>query len=112
MTKTALVATLNALAQQTRLDIVRMLAHRGGGGMAPGEISRRLGLPLPTLAFHLTTLKQSGVVSSRRESRTVLYDVRTRVLEEAIKYLVENWQVRTTPPLAKAPPKKQLARAP
>jgi ArsR family transcriptional regulator, arsenate/arsenite/antimonite-responsive transcriptional repressor / arsenate reductase (thioredoxin) len=96
MTKTGLVAALGSLAQETRLDIVRMIAHRGREGMAPGEISRRLGLPFPTLAFHLANLKQSGIVSSRRESRTVLYDVRSRVIEEAIEGLIEHCQVSPT----------------
>jgi ArsR family transcriptional regulator, arsenate/arsenite/antimonite-responsive transcriptional repressor / arsenate reductase (thioredoxin) len=112
MTKTALVAALESLAQETRFDIVRMLAHRGSDGMAPGEIRKRLGLPFPTVAFHLTNLKHSGVVSSRRESRTVLYDVRRRVLEETVRHLVEHCQLRSTTPPLKTVPRKEPSRRP
>lgn len=112
MTKTALVTALSALAQETRLDIVRMLAHRANEGMAPGEISKRLGLPFPTLAFHLSNLKRSGIVTSRRESRTVLYGLRAPFLEEAVDRLVENWRLRSNPRSSQAQPKMQTSGRP
>jgi len=79
--------------------------------MAPGEMSKRLGLPFPTLAFHLGNLRQSGIVTSRRESRTVLYEVRPRVLEEAIDQLVEDCRLRFNAPPATRQ-KKQFSRPP
>ena len=52
------IQTLSALAQETRLAIFRELvqAHSPCGdqtGLAAGELSERLGIPSPTLSFHL-----------------------------------------------------------
>jgi ArsR family transcriptional regulator len=41
MTKANVVAALAALAQETRLDIFRMLVTRGHEGMPAGEIGGR-----------------------------------------------------------------------
>ena len=64
MTKSNIVAALAALAQETRLDIFRLLVTRGPEGIAAGEIGDRLKLPSPTLSFHLNQLKHTGLVSS------------------------------------------------
>lgn len=97
MTKADLIAALGALAQETRLDIFRMLIQRGSEGMLAGEIAGRLKLPLPTLSFHLSHLKHSGLVASRRQSRAVFYDAKVRTLDNVVEYLVENCHGRVTP---------------
>lgn len=90
MTKTDVMAVLGALAQETRLDIFRMLVQRGSEGVAAGEIGERMKLPPPTLSFHLNHLKHSGLIASRRQSRTVLYDAKIRRLDNAVEYLSEH----------------------
>jgi len=90
MTKTDVMAVLGALAQETRLDIFRMLVRRGPEGVPAGEIGERMKLPSPTLSFHLNHLKHSGLIASRRESRTVLYDAKVRTLDNAVEYLSEH----------------------
>lgn len=97
MTKADLIAALGALAQETRLDIFRMLAQRGPEGMPAGEIGERLKLPFPTLSFHLSHLKHSGLVVSRRQSRTVFYDARVRTIDNVVEYLAENCRGRVKP---------------
>ena len=59
MTKANVVAALAALAQETRLDIFRLLVERGPEGMPAGEIGERLKLPSPTLSFHLNQLRHT-----------------------------------------------------
>ena len=90
MTKTDVMAVLGALAQETRLDIFRMLVQRGPEGVPAGEIGERMKLPSPTLSFHLNHLKHSGLIASRRESRTVLYDAKVRTLDNAVEYLSQH----------------------
>ena len=75
MKKSMVVASLGALAQETRLDIFRLLVQRGPEGIAAGEIGERLGLPSATLSFHLNQLRFAGLVSSQRKSRP-LFTVR------------------------------------
>jgi len=67
MKKTVVLASLGALAQETRLDVFRLLVQAGSGGVAAGEIGDRLGLALPTLSFHLAQFKHAGLVLARRQ---------------------------------------------
>ena len=97
MTKAEFIAAFAALAQETRLDIFRMLLQRDPDGIPPGEIGERLKLPAPTLSFHLNHLKHSGLVGSRRESRAVFYSVRMGVIDKVVDYLVENCGARVKP---------------
>jgi arsenate reductase len=91
MMKASVVAALTALAQETRLDILRLLVERGSEGMPAGEIGDRLRLPSPTLSFHLNQLRHSGLVTSRRQSRLIIYAARFRTIDEVIEYLTENY---------------------
>lgn len=90
MNKADVMAVLAALAQETRLDIFRMLVRRSPDGVPAGEIGERMKLPSPTLSFHLSNLKHSGLVASRRQSRTVLYDAKVRTLDNVVEYLSEH----------------------
>jgi len=90
MKKSTAIAALGALAQETRLDIFRLLVQRGPEGMAAGEIGERLGQPSPTLSFHLNQLKFAGLIASRRESRSIIYSANFRTMEDLLGYLTEN----------------------
>jgi arsenate reductase len=90
MTKANIIAALAALAQETRLDIFRILVERGPAGVPAGEIGERLKLPSPTLSFHLNQLRYTGLVSSRRQSRMIIYSARFRTMNGLIEYLTEN----------------------
>jgi DNA-binding transcriptional ArsR family regulator len=48
-----IVKALGALAQESRLEVFRILVKRGPDGYTPGELSEKLGVPSPTLSFHL-----------------------------------------------------------
>ena len=84
------VGALAALAQDTRLDIFRLLVEVGPDGLPAGQIGKRLGLPLATLSFHLNTLKQAGLVDFRRESRSLIYRSNFETMNELLAYLTEN----------------------
>src|SRR5260370_32908979 len=90
MKKLAIIAGLGALAQETRLDILRMLVQAGPEGLAAGEIGVRLGLPSPTLSFHLNQLRFAGLVASRRASRSIIYSANFRAIGDLVTYLTEN----------------------
>jgi ArsR family transcriptional regulator len=49
MKKITVLEALAALAQESRLDVFRMLVQGGPDGLAAGEIGARLGVPSPTL---------------------------------------------------------------
>jgi ArsR family transcriptional regulator, arsenate/arsenite/antimonite-responsive transcriptional repressor len=90
MEKTDVIVGLSALAQDTRLDIFRLLVQAGGEGRAVGHIGERLGLPSATLSFHLGQLKHAGLVTFRREGRSLIYAANFAAMDGLIAYLMEN----------------------
>ena len=90
MKKSVVIAALGALAQETRLDIFRLLVQKGPEGLPAGDIGMRLGQPSPTMSFHLNQLRFAGLVSSRRESRSIIYIANFRVMGDLLGYLTEN----------------------
>eukprot|EP01037_Dinobryon_pediforme_P005734 gene5734-5797_t len=90
MEKLYAVAALAALAQETRLDIFRLLVEAGAEGMPAGLIGERLGLPSATLSFHLNQLKHAQLVKFRRESRSLIYSAEYSVMNGLLAYLTEN----------------------
>jgi len=84
------IAALGALAQETRLDIFRLLVQTGPAAMAAGQIGARLKLAPPTLSFHLNQLRFAGLVTSRRISRSIVYSANFQVMNELLGYLTEN----------------------
>ena len=84
------VAALAALAQESRLDVFRLLVQAGPDGLAPGEIGERLGLPSATLSFHLSQLKHAGLVTFRRNGRSLIYAAKYPAMNELLAYLTEN----------------------
>lgn len=79
----------SALAQETRLDLMRLLASRGPSGMAAGELATALGHPPSTLSFHLSALEQAQLVQSVRRGRHLIYSVRFFGLRSLFGYLTE-----------------------
>lgn len=90
MKKSIAVAALGALAQETRLDIFRLLVAKGPAGLPAGEIGDRLGQPSPTLSFHLNQLRFAGLVTSRRVSRSIIYSANFKAMNDLLAYLTEN----------------------
>ena len=90
MEKSAALVALAALSQESRLDVFRLLVQAGADGMAAGLIGERLGLPSATLSFHLSHLKQSGLVKCRRESRSLIYTAEYAAMNGLLAYLTEN----------------------
>jgi ArsR family transcriptional regulator, arsenate/arsenite/antimonite-responsive transcriptional repressor len=90
MKRSSIVAALGALAQDTRLEVFRLLVQKGPEGLPAGVIGERLGLPPPTLSFHLNQLKFAGMVTSRRASRSIIYVANFKAMTELVSYLTEN----------------------
>src|SRR5271154_5969339 len=90
MKKSIVIGALGALAQETRLDIFRLLVQKGPEGLPAGEIGARLGLPSPTLSFHLNQLRFAGLITSRRESRSIIYSANFKAMNGLLAYLTEN----------------------
>lgn len=90
MDKQQIIAALNALAQETRLDIFRYLVEASPHGVPAGQIGERLNVPWATLSFHLKTLQHAGLLERKRESRSIIYSVNFTTMDAVMGYLMEN----------------------
>ena len=84
------VAVFGALSQETRLRIVRMLVKAGPLGMAAGAIAEEAGVAASNVSFHLKDLEHAGLVSSRREARSIIYSANYETLSALIQFLMKD----------------------
>lgn len=84
------VTALGALAQESRLGVYRLLVQAGPEGLAAGAIADKLGLPPPTLSFHLKELSNAGLAISRQEGRYVIYSANFGHALKLVNFLTEN----------------------
>jgi ArsR family transcriptional regulator, arsenate/arsenite/antimonite-responsive transcriptional repressor len=90
MEKSDVIAALGALAQDTRLDMYRLLVQAGPKGMPAGHIGEQLGLPSATLAFHLKELRNAGLATYTRNGRLLIYAAAYSTMTALLEYLTEN----------------------
>ena len=90
MEKKDALAALAALAQETRLDVFRLLVRAGGDGLAAGAIGEAVGVPGATLSFHLKELKSAGVVDCRRDGRSLIYRADFGAMNDLLRFLTEH----------------------
>jgi ArsR family transcriptional regulator len=90
MEKSDAVAALAALAQDNRLDVYRLLVQAGPNGMPAGAVAEALRLAPNTLTFHFDRLRVAGLVTVRREGRSMIYAARYEAMNGLIAFLTEN----------------------
>ena len=90
MKNAAAVAALAALAQDSRLDVFRLLVQAGPDGLPAGQVAAKLKLAPNTLTFHFDRLRDAGLVTVRRDGRSMIYAARFDRMNALIGYLTEN----------------------
>jgi DNA-binding transcriptional ArsR family regulator len=90
MEKRSVLSAMAALAQETRLDIFRLLVQAGPEGRSAGAIAESLGVAPATLSFHLAQLNHAGLVAQRRESRSLIYTAEYDRMNDLVAFLTEN----------------------
>jgi len=107
---TAATRALTALAQETRLGIVRLLVKVGPDGLVAGQIALRLKLAPATSSFHLSQLTQAGLIKPTREGRSIRYAPVLATIDELLAFLEDNLSGGPTEKSpTKAPAKTQAA---
>jgi ArsR family transcriptional regulator, arsenate/arsenite/antimonite-responsive transcriptional repressor len=84
------VAALAALAQDNRLDIFRLLVQAGPDGLAAGRVAEALDLAPNTLTFHFDRLRVAGLVTVRRDGRSMIYAARYETMNGLLAFLTAN----------------------
>ena len=90
MKKVDAVAALAALAQDNRLDVFRLLVEAGPEGMPAGAVATALDLAPNTLTFHFDRLRDAGLVTVRRDGRSMIYAACYDTMNALLTYLTEN----------------------
>jgi|ERR1700690_320942 DNA-binding transcriptional ArsR family regulator len=90
MTNADAVAALAALAQDSRLDVFRLLVEAGPDGLPAGRVADKLGLAPNTLTFHFDRLRQTGLVTVRREGRSMIYAAQFDTMNALLGFLTDN----------------------
>lgn len=84
------VTALAALAQESRLAAFRLLVTAGHSEMSAGAIAEELGMPSPSLSFHLKELSHAGLIEGRQQGRHIMYSANYDNMQALIDFLLEN----------------------
>jgi len=84
------VDALVALAQEHRLTLFRLLVQTGDKGLPAGAIAAALGVPNSSLSFHLSQLRNAGLVLQERQHRSLIYRANYPAMNALMGYLMEN----------------------
>ena len=84
------VASLTALAQETRLSIFRLLVEAGPEGVPAGAIGEKLAVPPATMSFHLKELAHTGLVVARQQGRFIYYTADFEHMAALMSFLTQN----------------------
>ena len=79
-----------ALAQATRLQMVRALVKAGPEGMAAGAVGDLVGASSSAASFHLSHLERAGLIRSRREARSIIYSAHLEGLSALVEFLMRD----------------------
>jgi DNA-binding transcriptional ArsR family regulator len=84
------IEMFNALAQETRLDVFRLLVREEPRGLPVSEISRQLDIVQSTLSGHLGILRRVGLLQSTRHQREIHYSANLESIANINRFLLED----------------------
>jgi ArsR family transcriptional regulator len=84
------VTALSALAQDSRLQVYRLLVQAGPEGLAASDVAERLGIPANTMSFHLKTLSHADLIHARQDGRFIYYSANYEQMNALLGFLTEN----------------------
>lgn len=84
------LAVFAALSQETRLQILRVLVIKGEEGLPAGALAERVEVSASNMSFHLKEMEAAGLVSARREGRSIYYAADHDTLLALISFLLQD----------------------
>ena len=78
---------LAALGNRTRLRVFKLLVRAGREGTNIGTLQKHLGIPATTLAHHLSTLTQAGLMAQQRRGREVICTANFKAVSDVLAYV-------------------------
>jgi ArsR family transcriptional regulator len=90
LSETQALDAFGALSQATRLEMVRTLVVAGPEGLPAGAVGEAVGASSSSASFHLANLERAGLVTSRREARSIIYAANYEGLAGLIEFLMRD----------------------
>jgi DNA-binding transcriptional ArsR family regulator len=87
----SVLAKLQALGNETRFEIVRLVRERE---MAASAIAEHFVMTRPAVSQHLGVLREAGLIVERRAGAMRLYRVRPEGFADIVAFLESFWQPR------------------
>ena len=84
------VNLLSILGSKIRLPIFRMLIQAGNSGLQPKYITDKLDIKPNKLSFHLKGMRESGLVSAKKNGRELIYCANYQTTQDLVAFLFEN----------------------
>ncbi|MEM8985915.1 MAG: metalloregulator ArsR/SmtB family transcription factor [Pseudomonadota bacterium] len=84
------LAMLGALSQETRLHIVRYLVSKDAQGASAGDVGEKVGASSSRASFHLSALENSGLITSERVSRQIVYRADIQKIGNLMSFLLDD----------------------
>jgi len=90
MKQSQAISAFAALADETRIGMLRHLVRCGSKGCPAGEIAAQAKASPSKASFHLNVLAQSGLITAQKVSRNVIYRVEFSALGGLVQYILED----------------------
>ena len=83
------IECFSAMAQDSRLAILKLLMRESPEGTRVSDISKKLNIVPSTLSGHLSVLRRSGLLNSRRNQREIFYSADLETINDLMLFIVE-----------------------
>lgn len=84
------ILALSALAHEGRLAVYRVLIKAGPGGVAAGDIARKVGVAANTLSAQLLVLSNARLIRAKRKGRSIIYSANFEAMSGLLLFLTED----------------------
>lgn len=81
---------MQALSDATRVNIIRFLVQKLPEGASAGEIAASVDASSSRASFHLSSLEQAELVTSRKQSRSVIYTLDSAKMGGLVSFLLND----------------------
>jgi DNA-binding transcriptional ArsR family regulator len=75
-----------ALADPTRRRVLALLRERP---MSAGDLADQFDVSKPTMSAHFPVLREAGLIDAAKQGKSIIYQLRMSVLEEALMGLAQ-----------------------
>ena len=90
MNQDTAIQALSAIAHDGRLSLMRRLIQCGPGGMNSGALAKAAQIKPTTASAQLLVLANTGLVTSKRDGKQIIYAANFTQFQSLISFLMED----------------------